>query len=79
MERLKYFYAVLVVSPPPLSLSIYTLFQCDSEQTASAVYETCDGVEYENSGLRLDLRFVPDDMTFDVSYFSAFFVSISVN
>jgi hypothetical protein len=32
----------------------------DSIATASAVYDQCDGVEFEHSSVTLDLRFVPD-------------------
>ncbi|CAI4222168.1 unnamed protein product [Auanema sp. JU1783] len=50
LEKLKYYYAVI---------------ECDSETTATKIYENCDGVLFENSGLKMDLRFVPDDMEFD--------------
>ncbi|VDQ07926.1 unnamed protein product [Trichobilharzia regenti] len=54
LARLKYFYAII---------------EFDSVETAEAIYEACDGLEYESSGSRLDLRFVDNDQTFEVSTF----------
>ncbi|CAL8072993.1 unnamed protein product [Calicophoron daubneyi] len=51
IARLKYFYAII---------------EFDSKETAEAVYEACDGFEYESSGVRFDLRFVSDDEQFSV-------------
>ncbi|KAI8139024.1 hypothetical protein BJV82DRAFT_628746 [Fennellomyces sp. T-0311] len=50
LDRLKYYFAVI---------------EFDSVETAQTVYQACDGNEYEASANFFDLRYIPDDMTFD--------------
>ena len=42
----------------------YAICECDSAETASAVYAACDGLEFERSANKLDLRYVPDGQSF---------------
>ncbi|KAI1244238.1 hypothetical protein MGN70_014108 [Eutypa lata] len=50
LDRLRYYYAVMVCSDP---------------NTAQNIYEATDGTEYQSSSNFIDLRFIPDDVTFD--------------
>ncbi|KAI1346806.1 hypothetical protein F5Y01DRAFT_296955 [Xylaria sp. FL0043] len=50
LDRLRYYYAIVI---------------CSDLSTAEKLYNACDGTEYLASSNFVDLRFVPDDVTFD--------------
>lgn len=73
INRLKYFYAVVECDAPgKLSFVIHFLihifdiiFILFETETAEKIYEECNGLEYEASSSLVDLRFIPDHMTFE--------------
>ncbi|KAG2374701.1 hypothetical protein C9374_010445 [Naegleria lovaniensis] len=50
LRKMKYYFAVV---------------ECDSVQTAVYLYNECDGFEFESTSVVLDLRFIPDDISFE--------------
>eukprot|EP00955_Chlamydomonas_euryale_P018735 199920-Chlamydomonas_euryale.AAC.1 len=43
----------------------YAIAEFDSVATAATVYTECDGLEFERSACKFDLRFVPDEQSFE--------------
>jgi hypothetical protein len=47
-----------------LNAGIYAVVTCDSAATANVLCTSCDGLEFEKFSSKLDLRFIPDKMSF---------------
>ena len=47
IDRLKYYYAVL---------------EFESEEVCDWIYKNCDGLEFEKSGMQIDLRGIPNEL-----------------
>ncbi|GLI59639.1 hypothetical protein VaNZ11_001564 [Volvox africanus] len=43
----------------------YCIVECDCIATALHLYNECDGMEFERSACKFDIRFVPDDQSFE--------------
>ncbi|CAP26268.1 Protein CBG06109 [Caenorhabditis briggsae] len=64
VNKLKHYYAVITF---------------DSVPSAVAVYEECDGFQFEETGLKMDMRFIPDDMEFEEDRVKEFLNAEDVN
>ncbi|EFP04688.1 hypothetical protein CRE_09873 [Caenorhabditis remanei] len=64
VNRLKHYYAVITF---------------DSIPSAVAVYEECDGFQFEETGLKMDMRFIPDEMDFEEDRVKEFLNAEDVN
>lgn len=42
----------------------YAIAECDSPRTAAQIYDQCDDMEFLDSSITLDLRYVPDNQVF---------------
>ena len=50
IQKMKYYYAVI---------------HCNSKQTAIFLYDEYNGFEFENTNVRLNMSFIPDDIKFE--------------
>ena len=66
LDRLRYVLQSLlcIFKRAALFRYYFAVIVCDSVSTADAIYSSCDGLEFERSGNKLDLRFVPRDVEF---------------
>ncbi|XP_037800042.1 ESF1 homolog isoform X2 [Penaeus monodon] len=50
-------------------LYYYAVIECDTIDTAKIIYKECDRQPFEETGILIDLRYIPADMTFDDEVF----------
>ncbi|XP_047502527.1 ESF1 homolog isoform X2 [Penaeus chinensis] len=50
-------------------LYYYAVIECDTIDTAKIIYKECDRQPFEETGILIDLRYIPPDMTFDDEVF----------
>lgn len=44
----------------------YAIIECDTVKTAEFLYNNCDGLEFELTSMKIDLRFVDDSIKFSM-------------